>query len=162
MLILSSELTKTLSNDSSEQTIQLANLVWSQFNVPAGSGMRVSVDDYGSNLRETGESCRNVGADVWFITAPHALDVGIPPYLLTSGEVDDPAFLVSIHQCYNSGRKVAAEQQAAVIDFEDEIAPSTRLRCFWMTIFTCRFPDDGTLPIAFRMSFANPERLRTE
>ena len=113
------------------RTIQLAQLAYSQFTSPSRPGMRVAIDDYRSNLREMFQACEAMWADMWLITAPHALDISIPPYLMTSGEVDDPSLLVSLHRRYNSAvRQVAAEQQITLIDLEDEIDTMDKAQLF--------------------------------
>ncbi len=84
--------------------------------------MRVEPEDYQSNLSRIHAICQAQDVQVWYLTAPHALDIGIPPYLLTSGEILDPDGLIPLHQEYNTVvRSVAKRQQADLIDLESEM-----------------------------------------
>ena len=84
--------------------------------------MRVEVEDYRDNLNKIAETCRTSGIETWYLTAPHALDLGIPPYLLTSGEILDPAGLIPLHQSYNDVvRDVSQKRQATLLDFDAEM-----------------------------------------
>lgn len=69
---------------------------------------RVSVEQFGENLRAHAELGRSVGAEVWFITAPSAMDLGVPRYLMESGEVVDAAAVPDLHQRYVNGTLLAA------------------------------------------------------
>lgn len=90
---------------------------------------RVSLADYEQNLLEMAATARAHGIGVCLLTAPHALDLGIPEYLLTSGEVADAAQLPDLHRQYNDVvRRVAAAADLALIDLErdmDEMDKST-------------------------------------
>ena len=80
---------------------------------------RVSLTDYADNLREMKRAADGMGARLWLITAPHALDLGIPPYLATSGEVADMAGLIALHGRYNDQvRAVARETGATLVDLD--------------------------------------------
>jgi lysophospholipase L1-like esterase len=80
---------------------------------------RVSLEDYAQNLREMKRETDAIGASLWLITAPHALDLGVPPYLVSSGEVADAAGLVSLHDRYNDVvRAVAGDTGAPLIDLD--------------------------------------------
>jgi len=80
---------------------------------------RVSLEDYGSNLREMKRAADALGARIVFITAPHALDLGVPAYLATSGEVADMTGLIDLHERYNEQvRAVAHELAVPVVDLD--------------------------------------------
>jgi len=84
--------------------------------------MRVSTDDYADNLMTIAQKCNESEAMVWYITAPHALDLGIPPYLYSSGEISNPDDLIPLHRQYNQiVADVAQQQQASLIDLQAEI-----------------------------------------
>lgn len=101
---------------------QLARMLKSGAKSERIDKMRVEPADYKDNLSRIHRRCGDQGAKVWFFTAPHALDIGIPPYLLSSGEISDPDKLIPLHQQYNSiVRNVAKTQQAKVIDLEAEM-----------------------------------------
>jgi len=87
----------------------------------AATEYRVSLDEYSSNLKEIAAAAGELGAGVWFITAPHALDLGIPDYLETSGEVADLSTLIELHRAYNGRvRQAAVELGIPLIDLERE------------------------------------------
>ena len=101
---------------------QLARMLRSGTGTERIAKMRVEPDDYRKNLLRIGELCRQQGIETWYITAPHALDIGIPPYLLTSGEILDPNDLIPLHQKYNAVvRAVGEQQKVPVIDLEAEL-----------------------------------------
>ena len=84
--------------------------------------LRVSPADYVENLRRMKRDCDRLGAEVWFITAPHALELGVPRFLVSSGEVADPAELIELHRRYNDEvRRVAEETGATLFDLERQI-----------------------------------------
>jgi lysophospholipase L1-like esterase len=84
--------------------------------------LRVEPEDYQSNLSRIQELCSAQDVQTWYLTAPHALDIGIPPYLLTSGEILDPDGLIPLHQKYNTiVRAVAKQQKADLVDLESEM-----------------------------------------
>ncbi len=79
--------------------------------------MRVEPDDYAANLTAMGDLLRKQDADVWYITAPHAMNLGIPPYLYSSGEISDPNRLVPLHESYNQiVRQVVQDHSATLVD----------------------------------------------
>ncbi|MEM1070748.1 MAG: SGNH/GDSL hydrolase family protein [Planctomycetota bacterium] len=92
---------------------------------------RVEPDDYRDNLTQIGQQCESREIDVWYFTAPHAFDLGIPPYLATSGEVADVRTLIPLHQSYNQiVRKVAEKGDAELIDLESEMDGMSKLELF--------------------------------
>ena len=95
------------------------------------SAFRVQPDDYRKNLGEIKSLCDKAGIEVWFLTAPHALDISIPDYLYNSGEVEDPSELVEIHQGYNEIlRSVATESKTRVVDLDYEINQLNKFKIF--------------------------------
>ena len=93
--------------------------------------MRVPLTEYEKNLMAMSEQSSAKGADTWFITAPHALDLGIPPYLVSSGEVSSLDGLIPMHQAYNQTvRDVAKQQHAGLIDLERETDTMNKLGLF--------------------------------
>lgn len=81
--------------------------------------MRVQLPDYESNLQAIADICDSIGSETWFLTAPHAMDLYVPDYLVSSGEVSDPGNLVALHQKYNEVvRAVAKATNSDLIDFE--------------------------------------------
>ena len=84
--------------------------------------MRVELDDYRENLIRIGLQCESRDITVWYFTAPHAFDLGIPPYLLQSGEVADERSLIPLHQSYNQTvREVANASGAPLVDLATEM-----------------------------------------
>ncbi len=101
---------------------QLARMLRSGTSGDRVAKMRVEWEDYQRNLLRIGELCSQQGVETWYLTAPHALDTGIPPYLLTSGEILDPNDLIPLHQKYNAVvRAVGEANNAVVIDLESEL-----------------------------------------
>jgi len=83
---------------------------------------RVEINDYETNLSSIRKQCEDRGIEVWYFTAPHAFDLGIPPYLVESGEINDASSLIPMHQEYNSKvRKVANHQSSRIIDLAAEM-----------------------------------------
>lgn len=83
---------------------------------------RVPPEDYADNLRAMKNEANRLGAEIWFLTTPHALDLGIPAFLVESGEVADPAKLLEIHRDYNDiVRRVGRELGVRVVDLAREI-----------------------------------------
>jgi lysophospholipase L1-like esterase len=104
------------------RVFQLASLVTSGAEGNRVSKMRVEPDDYHDNLTQMQRRCRQGGAEMWLVTAPHAMDLGVPPYLLSSGEVSSLETLVPLHEQYNEiVRRVGQQTQAAVIDVATEM-----------------------------------------
>ena len=104
------------------RVFQLANLAKLGAKRNQGSKMRVEPDDYHGNLTHMQRRCRQGGAEMWLVTAPHALDLGVPPYLLNSGEVSSLQTLVPLHEHYNEiVRRVGQQTQAAVVDVATEM-----------------------------------------
>ena len=80
---------------------------------------RVSLDDYASNLRNMKLAADAMGARLWFITAPHALELGVSSDLVASGEAADVAGVLRLHERYNDQvRAVAAELGVTLVDFD--------------------------------------------
>lgn len=92
---------------------------------------RVSLEEYGNNLREMKRATDAMGAKLWLITAPHALDLGIPEYLTTSGEVADPSGLIALHESYNEQvRHVARELGITIVDLDQIISTKNKAALF--------------------------------
>ncbi len=90
--------------------------------VPESGQFRVTPDEFAANLRDIHSRGKSLGAQVWFLTAPHALDLGIPPYLLSSGEISDPSRLLELHQSYTDVvRQVAKETGAGLVDLQERM-----------------------------------------
>lgn len=88
----------------------------------SGARPRVEPAEYAENLRQMKRECDRLGAEVWFLTSPHALDLGIPAFLVDSGEVIDPESTVELHRSYNAiVRRVGAELGVKVVDLAREI-----------------------------------------
>ena len=82
---------------------------------------RVPPADYANNLRQIKAQCDAIGAKAVFITAPQALDRGIPAYLAKIGEVADVDGLVELHARYNEiVRQMADELRVPVVDLDRE------------------------------------------
>lgn len=105
------------------RTYQLVNLVGAKMRTAQTVGVhRVELDEYADNLRAIVRAGRKLKSEVWLITAPHALDSGIPAYLTATREVDDPAGLIAMHGAYNAAvRQVAQELDAPLLDLDREI-----------------------------------------
>lgn len=89
------------------------------FSAPTSPEPRVRPDEYRDNLRAMHQVCMDLTADIWYLTAPHAFDYGIPAYLLSSGEVADPSSLISLHDSYNDVvRRVAKDLKADCLDLD--------------------------------------------
>jgi lysophospholipase L1-like esterase len=106
------------------RTYQLVSLAGAKLRTAQSAGAhRVELDEYADNLRQIVRAGRKLNAEVWLITAPHALDGGIPTYLTATREVDDPAGLIAMHGAYNDAvRQVAAELDAPLLDLDRELA----------------------------------------
>lgn len=90
--------------------------------VTSDSAMRVQPGDYRSNLQRIGELCADHDCRYWYLTAPHAFDLGVPPYLIESGEASNLDELLGIHRKYNEiVREVAASRDARVVDLANEM-----------------------------------------
>ena len=60
-----------------------------------------------------------MGAKLWLITAPHALDLGVPSDLVSSGEAAALDDVLPLHNRYNDQlRAVAAELGVTLVDFD--------------------------------------------
>ncbi len=104
------------------RSVQLMSFARTVFAPPKRPGFRVEPSDYESNLMAMHKLSVEIGADLWYLTAPQALDLGIPPYLVTSGEVDDVGSLISLHEQYNSRvRNVAEQTKSVLVDLESEL-----------------------------------------
>lgn len=100
------------------RTVQTIRMISSRGpqNIPQ---VRVPEIDYRNNLHAIAKTGQSVGSEVFFITAPHAFDLSIPDYLLTSGEVADPDSLIPMHQSYNDQvRLVAQASRSELLDME--------------------------------------------
>lgn len=104
------------------RTFQFARYLKSGGTTAPANIMRVQPGDYADNLNHVGAQCATINAETWYITAPHALDLGIPPYLHSSGEITHPKDLIPLHRKYNSiVRDVAKKRGAYLIDLESEM-----------------------------------------
>ncbi|MCA9037977.1 MAG: hypothetical protein KDA91_22785 [Planctomycetaceae bacterium] len=110
-----------LANES--RVYQLAASIFSQRSGAADDlrsavrPARVPPEQYRRNLIAISEACRRCGADCWMITAPHALDILVPEYLLDAGEVSDLSEVQPLHESYNEiVRATAIECNATLID----------------------------------------------
>ena len=93
--------------------------------------MRVEPGDYRENLTGIGQQCESRDIAVWYFTAPHAFDLGIPPYLLQSGEVADASSLIPLHQSYNQTvREVAIARGAPLVDLASEMDDMNKRELF--------------------------------
>ena len=101
--------------------IQLMSSAAGSLLPPHRPGLRVELPDYRANLLAMHDSMSGINGKIWYLTASHAMDLGIPDYLMTSGEVDDPALLVSLHRQFNGVvREVARDTASPAIDLEAE------------------------------------------
>ena len=113
------------------RTVQFAQMVLRGGSGSTGNLKRVELDDYENNLLLMSQRCHAIGASVCFLTAPHALDLGIPPYLLTSGEVLRVNSLIPMHQRYNQVvRSIAQRQKDCLIDLETMMDEMDKRRLF--------------------------------
>lgn len=80
--------------------------------------VRVSLEDYRSNLVEMAKIAEKQSFKLVYLTAPHGFDPGnLPKYLEEMGYVDDLSLLIDMHNDYNKVvRRVAAETGLACID----------------------------------------------
>lgn len=92
---------------------------------------RVELTEYTENLRQMKRECDRLGAEVWWLTAPHALDLGIPAFLVESGELIDPENTVALHRSYNAVvRRIGAELGVKVVDLAREIDGMDKQKLF--------------------------------
>ena len=86
-------------------------LEWSlnRVSAPSTLSMRVEPDEYRQNLRTMYDLCSQSGTDIWYLTAPHAFEHGLPEFLRTSGEVADPTKVAQLHDSYNAVVRTVAE-----------------------------------------------------
>ena len=104
------------------RTVQFAAFAMAGLKSQTADVMRVEPDDYRDNLNQIGAQCKSRDIAVWYFTAPHAFDQGIPPYLLHSGEISDANSLIPLHQSYNQTvRDVAAARGVPLIDLAAEM-----------------------------------------
>ena len=104
------------------RVVQLTAFLMGRLKVEDGAAKRVELPDYRENLTSIARQCESNGVAVCFITAPHAFDLGIPPYLLESGEISDSESLIPMHQSYNQAvREVAVANNASLVDLAAEM-----------------------------------------
>lgn len=104
------------------RVVQLAAFAVGGLGSGGDGAMRVQPDDYRENLTRIGQLADSRDVDVWYFTAPHAFDLGIPPYLRQSGEVADAGSLIPLHQSYNQiVREVADARGATLVDLASEM-----------------------------------------
>ena len=109
----------------------LEMIVGRRASVTGPARYRVSLEDYGNNLREMKRATDAMGATLWLITAPHAFDLGIPKYLTTSGEVSEPSGLIALHDSYNEQvRQIARELGITVVDLDQIISTKNKAALF--------------------------------
>ncbi|WP_419189748.1 SGNH/GDSL hydrolase family protein [Stieleria marina] len=110
---------------------QVARMLKSNQRDASSKQFRVSLTDYEKNLRSISDWCRSNNAQPCYLTAPHAFDLGIPPYLVQSGEITDEASLIPLHQSYNEVvRKVAKESSVPLIDLAVEMQTMDKQKLF--------------------------------
>ncbi|MGB3977296.1 MAG: GDSL-type esterase/lipase family protein [bacterium] len=80
--------------------------------------VRVSLEDYRSNLVEMAKTAEKQGFKLVYLTAPHGFDPdNLPNYLEEMGYVDDLSLLIDMHDDYNDVvRQVAAETGLVCVD----------------------------------------------
>lgn len=111
--------------------IQLAGYLKSADQISTAPKMRVEQSDYRSNLQQIVKATQKEDAETWLLTAPHAFNHGIPPYLVTSGEVRNPDALIPLHQRYNDiVREVGREAKVQVLDFEAQMDAMDKSKLF--------------------------------
>ena len=95
------------------------------------SRMRVELPDYKDNLTTIQSQCKSKAVKTIFLTAPHAFNLGIPPYLLTSGEIANPDDLIPLHNQYNAAvREVAKATQSTLLDTAQEMESMNKQELF--------------------------------
>lgn len=103
------------------RSVQFARLMTGGLSPQATTQVRVPIEDYRENLLAIHKQTEAIGSECWFMTAPHAMDLSIPAYLVTSGEVADPSQLIPMHQQYNQVvRDVAKQTDSTLIDLETQ------------------------------------------
>lgn len=113
------------------RVVQLAALAMGGLKSESRNLMRVEPDDYRENLTRIGQQCESRDIAVWYFTAPHAFDHGIPPYLVQSGEVADASSLIPLHQSYNQiVREVANARGAPLVDLAREMDEMNKQELF--------------------------------
>ncbi|MCO8120374.1 GDSL-type esterase/lipase family protein [Stieleria sp. TO1_6] len=113
------------------RSVQLAEMLTRGWRAGGSVPVRVSLQDYRENLIAIADQCDAIGSETVFLTAPHAMDLSIPEYLLTSGEVADASQLIPLHQSYNAVvREVAAETDSGLIDLAAQIDQVDKLPLF--------------------------------
>ncbi|MCD0459059.1 SGNH/GDSL hydrolase family protein [Roseiconus lacunae] len=111
--------------------IQLIAMATGRFEAHRRTSMRVEPEDYRDNLRHINELCKTRNIDVWFFTAPHALDHGVPPYLVSTGEVKDAESTLPLHQKYNQiVRDVSEQSGARLIDLAKQMDEMNKAELF--------------------------------
>ncbi|MCC9642467.1 GDSL-type esterase/lipase family protein [Rhodopirellula sp. JC740] len=104
------------------RVIQFASYTLGGLSSQTGQAKRVELDDYRENLAHIATQCQSQNIATWYITAPHAFDLGIPPYLVKSGEISDQRSLIPMHRSYNQVvREVAQTKEATLIDLAGEM-----------------------------------------
>lgn len=96
-----------------------------------GAPPRVSLEDYGANLRRIVAACRAAGARPLLLTAPSSLTPEHPvarALVEESRNFDDAARLPATHEAYNAAvRDVAAETGADLVDLAADFAGAPEL-----------------------------------
>ncbi|APZ95676.1 GDSL-type esterase/lipase family protein [Fuerstiella marisgermanici] len=92
---------------------------------------RVGLNDYELNLRRMEVGCSGKGIPIWCLNAADAFEFGLPEYLRTSGEVNDPTQVELLHDSYNSVvRRVAEDTNAPCLDVAMEFAAMDKRMLF--------------------------------
>jgi lysophospholipase L1-like esterase len=81
--------------------------------------LRVSPEDYRSNLTEMVRAARAAGTAIVLVTAPTSMHAGAVPEYLAERHIDDLSRVVPLHQQYNDVvRDVAAAEGAVLCDLD--------------------------------------------
>ncbi|MFK8111765.1 MAG: SGNH/GDSL hydrolase family protein [Rubripirellula sp.] len=125
------EVSGVASAVGSIRLVQVAGLLTSGTQNQEVPKMRVEQADYRNNLRRMIELGREHSFETWMLTAPHAMDRGVPPYLVSSGEIRSASALIPLHQRYTSiVREVAREAKVSLVDFEAQMDSMDKSKLF--------------------------------
>ncbi len=116
---------------SHSRVYQLINLCATKATTSIEPKYRVSTQEYATNLREMKQISDQIGSRIWYLTAPHAFDIGVPDYLSTSGEVIEGEDLLELHRSYNEVvRSEASESGVTLVDLEQELDKLDKFEIF--------------------------------
>lgn len=118
------------------RSYQLANAIVARLRpaIPRSREMRVTPEEYAGNLLEMKTIADRIGATIWFMTAPHAFDLGTPAYLATSGETAPGEDLIALHGRYTDVvRATALSAKVPLLDLDGMFAamPAARKRALF-------------------------------